>query len=57
MFSLYLAFSAAPQKPLEEKLKLILIHVFAIGHVVTWRQIIDFRFLSCDIDIREWRII
>ena len=33
-----LAFSAAPQKLLEEKLKLILIHVFAMGFVNTWRH-------------------
>ena len=36
---------------LDKKLKQILIHVFAIGHVNTWRQTIDFRLLSSDIDI------
>ena len=33
----HVAFSGAPQKPLKEKVKLILIRVFAMGYVISWR--------------------
>ena len=41
-----LFFSAAPQKPLEQKLKLILIHVFAKGYFITcWHRLSTSGFL------------
>ena len=52
-----LPFSGAPQKPLEGKLKLILIHVFAMGCYYLEAQTIDFRFLTRDIVPTEWRIM